>query len=1092
MPKPATNSTGQIIQPGFTSFDTSAGKDLSQFGASMKVAPATKPVANGSVTPTGMTSFDTSAGKDLSKIDYGAYGSAEGLTSALSKADPVAEARSAGYNQAMSDAPQIAQANRDTAAMTAQQSAPAWAGGRTSVADKVAAAPSTPATPGSTVKTDMGDLPSGVVPGSQGGTAATGNAADDQAARANASASAMSALNTGGLWEDRKDWTPEQNAELRSLYANGFKNEASARAQEIQAGIDEKKAAKDEYDQFSKDQAQNKDLEDVQTAAKNARWESDMAKAKTDLKNIETNSVYLAKALGAGQDLTAVAAISAGLDNANANFRALSAERTSETRTFAAQWERTNRTAWYNFRKTVGSEVADAIKDMDTAQANGYLDTISGVQDFSKQLALRLNRINGYQADFANVQNQQNQSAKAHLEFVTNSKKVDGEQSKLQGVYIDKNGNPMVDREGAPIYFRGDAISTNYDQETGTLTQFFADRTYERTTVGGATPGAADAFNEDAKRMAYMVENGYMDENQVPEKMKRAVSNARYELIKDGQPFAPASGTTATGGPMAVANLPELGGNEGLAMPAPKAPAGKVLSETGVVLPESSGPAATARANRTYALPNGYKEAGLQCGVFVNRALNLYGTGAQMGDTLASKEKACNLPASAQPSLNSAIVLDTGAPTGDGRDAGHVGLVVGQTQDSYVVKSSNWEGAEDVEGNPVGREQVSYVLVKKDDPTIRGFYDPTHTGAGKTQATYNDAMAGYYQQAANGKTLTKDDENAIRRGGYRGNAGTAQFNREVAAYRDNVLFPQAAKSVLNSNSSLKDAAKAFEGPAAGAFMEYVDKQFKDKYGDSPALKIAMSAKNSEGPVNMVAEALSSVDMTLEAIQNNADALAKSVSGPIAGWVAGKNPLDSNAMVAAGTSAGLTPLVAKGIFGEVGALTDADLKRYAGTIGGLKNTEETNRASTKLITALALRKAMSIVENSAAAKKDVSQYADKYLSWKKQYEDLKESMKVYTVKNEDGTTEEIGSRDQIQSRIHSLLAVDPATGTRKLDKDGNQLMVKDVVDGLLDMGIDPSDYSLWPGETDARERTKKTLSNMTPEQLEKYSKIISKK
>jgi hypothetical protein len=463
-----------------------------------------------------------------------------------------------------------------------------------------------------------------------------------------------------------------------------------------------------------------------------------------------------------------------------------------------------------------------------------------------------------------------------------------------------------------------------------------------------------------------------------------------------------------------------------------------------------------------------------------------------MGDTLASKEKACNLPASAQPSLNSAIVLDTGAPTEDGGNAGHVGLVVGQTQDAYVVKSSNWEGATDVEGNPVGKEQVSYVLVPKNDPTIRGFYDPTHTGAGKTQATYNDAMAGYYQQAANGKTLTKDDENAIRRGGYRGNAGMAQFNREVNAYRDNVLFPQAAKSVLDGNSSLKEAAKAFSGPASGAFMEYVDKQFKDKYGDSPALKIAMSAKNSEGPVNTVAEALSSVDMTLEAIQNNADALAKNVTGPISGWVSGKNPWDANAMVAAGTSAGLTPLIAKGIFGEVGALTDADLKRYAGTIGGLKNTEETNRASTKLITALALRKAMSIVENSAAAKKDVSQYADKYLAWKKQYEDLKESMKVYTIKNPNGAEDFVGDRDALQSRIHSLLTINPETGLRETDKEGRQVNVNGVIDRLLDAGVDPSDFSLIPGESDAREKTKNLLSRMNDEQLAKYSKIISKK
>lgn len=41
-------------------------------------------------------------------------------------------------------------------------------------------------------------------------------------------------------------------------------------------------------------------------------------------------------------------------------------------------------------------------------------------------------------------------------------------------------------------------------------------------------------------------------------------------------------------------------------------------------------------------------------------------------------------------------------------------------------------------------------------------------------------------------------------------------------------------------------------------------------------------------------------------------------------------------------AGLTPKVARGIFGEVGVLTDADLANYQKALPNLKSTDEKNK------------------------------------------------------------------------------------------------------------------------------------------------------
>lgn len=934
--------------------------------------------------------------------------------------------------------------------------------------------PAVPAIPAAPAAPAIPAAPKAPVP-SEPSTVVTPGSSPIDAAKASTTANA--ALATGGLWEPRKDWTPEQNAEVSSLFANGFKNEAQARAQEIQGSVDEKKRAKDEYAKYQADQGNQKDAHSANEAAMDARWASDMLKARTDLKNLESNSVYLAKALGAGQDMTALAAINNGLDQAHANFSALGQEKDAATRTFRANWELSQRQAYSSFKNAVGSEIAEAIKDMDSAQANGYLDNLTGVQDFSKQLSLRLNRINGYTADYANIQNQQNAAAKSQLEFVKNSKQVDGEQSKLQQVYIDKNGNPIVDRDGMPIPFRGDAVGTNYNEETGTFTRFFADRTYETTQVGGSTPGATAAMDADAANMAWNVNNGYMAMSEVPEKMRRAVSTKLYGMANENsvRPEPSMGNVEMASSPLAP----------GYAMAAPKASAGRKVADWGVVLPESTGPLAEERSRSAYLANSG--EKGGQCGFWTNRALNLYGTGAQMGDTLSSKEKACNLPVGAEPSLNSAVVLDTGATTADGKDAGHVGLIVGQDASNYYVKSSNWVGETDaITGNPVGKEEVSVVAVPKGDQRIRGFYDPSYVGSGSEGATSNQSMTSFYEQAMNGKRLSDADNMAVRRAGYAGNAGMAKFQREAKAYRDQVAFPAAAESILSGNTDLKTASERFDGQAKSDFSDYVNKAIEAKYPEKSDRLIASSAKFGQSLDASQELALQKAASTQQAIADSAAALSNMDTGPFMGWLKSKNPWNADAALAAMSSAGLSPLVAKGVFGEVGALTDSDLQRYGKTIPSITNTAVANKAAARYVEALVLKSSMATIENAAKNRRNVSAYAEDYKAMRERYDELRNGMDTVTVTGADGKTE-TKTPDELQADIHDSLTVNPETGTRKSD-------VKSVVRSLIKSGVDPLDYSLVPGETDAREKTLAILSNFpfSDDERKAYERIIDRK
>ena len=67
-----------------------------------------------------------------------------------------------------------------------------------------------------------------------------------------------------------------------------------------------------------------------------------------------------------------------------------------------------------------------------------------------------------------------------------------------------------------------------------------------------------------------------------------------------------------------------------------------------------------------------------------------------------------------------------------------------------------------------------------------------------------------------------------------------------------------------------------------------------------------------------------------------------------GILSGKNPYNVEAQVALAQLAGITPKVARGIFGEVGVLTDTDIKNYQRTLPNLTSTEEKNKLVVKFM------------------------------------------------------------------------------------------------------------------------------------------------
>jgi hypothetical protein len=101
------------------------------------------------------------------------------------------------------------------------------------------------------------------------------------------------------------------------------------------------------------------------------------------------------------------------------------------------------------------------------------------------------------------------------------------------------------------------------------------------------------------------------------------------------------------------------------------------------------------------------------------------------------------------------------------------------------------------------------------------------------------------------------------------------------------------------------------------------------------------------------------------------------TGPIAGAFRGANPWDTNAQTIRAQLNAVVPNLARGVYGEVGVLTDNDIKTYASTLPNLKSTEDIRNAVLGITVDLIGKSIKRNLEINAANGKDVSGFIDIY-------------------------------------------------------------------------------------------------------------------
>jgi len=91
-------------------------------------------------------------------------------------------------------------------------------------------------------------------------------------------------------------------------------------------------------------------------------------------------------------------------------------------------------------------------------------------------------------------------------------------------------------------------------------------------------------------------------------------------------------------------------------------------------------------------------------------------------------------------------------------------------------------------------------------------------------------------------------------------------------------------------------------------------------------------------------ALKGVSTSLDILEKKLTAVGDLYRGPIAGRIVGTNPYDKEAQEIQNIITSIVPGLARGVFGEVGVLTDSDTKRYSKLLPNLNSPPDIAKAN----------------------------------------------------------------------------------------------------------------------------------------------------
>lgn len=218
------------------------------------------------------------------------------------------------------------------------------------------------------------------------------------------------------------------------------------------------------------------------------------------------------------------------------------------------------------------------------------------------------------------------------------------------------------------------------------------------------------------------------------------------------------------------------------------------------------------------------------------------------------------------------------------------------------------------------------------------------------------------------------------------------------------LYKQAQTSKLNAEAAKDKAAGLVNAKMANLQVgspEYNkalilnSSKNKDGLAQDQRQKIAQSKQALSGleTLNKLAEGKNVANSDTKALFGEGTGIIQGRLRTLASQLGG----DTNAATINATIQGLIPTVARGIYGEVGVLTDADIANYKKTVGGINTPEDANRAVRYLLTDTLEKTYSNTIIDAARNQQNVSGFVDDYDSIISRTNKLKSELSQPSVK-----------------------------------------------------------------------------------------------
>lgn len=181
----------------------------------------------------------------------------------------------------------------------------------------------------------------------------------------------------------------------------------------------------------------------------------------------------------------------------------------------------------------------------------------------------------------------------------------------------------------------------------------------------------------------------------------------------------------------------------------------------------------------------------------------------------------------------------------------------------------------------------------------------------------------------------------------------------------------------------------------GKFLDYYDPNFT-----------LTSVRNSKGGRFLTQGELKPITDIQQVVgqADNLTSLIRTVdTGPFLGIIKSNNPYDTKAQAMKAAITAIVPKLARGVYGEVGVLTDQDIANYSKTIANLKSTNDVNKAVMAMTLDIATRSLSNQLNSLSAGGRDVSKFEPIYSGMESKAKELKTSIGYGTAPADTAST-----------------------------------------------------------------------------------------